>query len=153
MLAGPIDLSAVKKLHTKLLRATVASLDSELERAGQFAEQHVRLYPKFKPRSGNLQAATEHKVIRTRRGGIVRILNRKKYAGAIDLGAKKHPIFARRKPYLVFYWPKLGRWMRLKKVNHPGNRPYKFLYRASNAAARTFEKNMLSQMSRIAGRF
>jgi len=42
-------------------------------------------------------------------------------------GTEPHPIHARRKPFLVFYWPKTARVMRLRSVNHPGTQPNRYL--------------------------
>jgi len=42
-------------------------------------------------------------------------------------GTPPHVIRARRKPMLVFYWPKVGRVVRFKQVNHPGTQPNRYL--------------------------
>jgi hypothetical protein len=42
-------------------------------------------------------------------------------------GTVPHIIRARRKPFLVFYWPKVGRVVRFKQVNHPGTKPNRYL--------------------------
>ena len=42
------------------------------------------------------------------------------YAMATEQGAHPHRIVARRAPKLVFFWPKVGRVVRFKAVNHPG---------------------------------
>lgn len=51
------------------------------------------------------------------------------YAAAIELGAGRHPIQARRQK-LKFYWvkhPDGPQWVEYPKVNHPGNKPYMIL--------------------------
>lgn len=45
-------------------------------------------------------------------------------------GTRAHVIQARTKPRLVFYWPKVGRVVAFKRVNHPGTRPNRFLTNA-----------------------
>lgn len=45
-------------------------------------------------------------------------------------GTQPHVIAARRKPFLVFYWPKAGRVVRFRSVNHPGTQPNRFLTNA-----------------------
>lgn len=45
-------------------------------------------------------------------------------------GTPPHVIRARVKPRLVFYWPRLGRVVAFKQVNHPGTRPNRFLTEA-----------------------
>lgn len=42
-------------------------------------------------------------------------------------GTPPHQIAARRSPYLVFYWPKIGKVVVTKSVNHPGTKPQRFL--------------------------
>jgi len=46
------------------------------------------------------------------------------YARIHELGGitKPHPIEARNKPRLVFFWKKKGIWMSIRKVSHPGSR-------------------------------
>jgi hypothetical protein len=52
------------------------------------------------------------------------------YSWIHELGGttRPHVIQAKSAPYLAFYWEKIGRWVRFKKVNHPGSkmpaRPY-----------------------------
>lgn len=57
------------------------------------------------------------------------------YALYVHEGARPHRIVARNAPLLVFFWPKAGRVMYLKSVNHPGNRPHRFLVQSLSAAA------------------
>lgn len=48
-------------------------------------------------------------------------------AATTDRGARPHVIRPRRPGgMLVFYWPKVGRVVHLRKVNHPGNRPQRW---------------------------
>lgn len=42
-------------------------------------------------------------------------------------GTFAHVIRPRTKPFLVFYWAKVGRVVRMRSVNHPGTRPNRFL--------------------------
>ena len=44
------------------------------------------------------------------------------YALYVDKGTKPHVIRAKGKGLLHFYWPKVGRWVAFKQVNHPGFR-------------------------------
>ena len=45
-------------------------------------------------------------------------------------GTVPHVIRASRAPKLVFFWPKVGRVVAFKQVNHPGTRPNRFLLNA-----------------------
>lgn len=88
-------------------------------------------------RSGALKAAIREDVMH-RSGpwkidGGVSVNTR--YAAAVHEGARPHIIRARNAPYLVFYWPKVGRTVFFKKVSHPGNRPNPFLRNAVHRVA------------------
>lgn len=55
-------------------------------------------------------------------------------ARTTDQGAPPHVIVPRRAGgLLVFYWPKVGRTVYLRRVNHPGNRARPWWVRALNA--------------------
>jgi hypothetical protein len=62
------------------------------------------------------------------------------YTLYMDQGTQPHKITAKNAPYLVFYWPKVGRVVHFKSVNHPGNKPYKFLERGLERALRMWER-------------
>jgi hypothetical protein len=49
------------------------------------------------------------------------------YTLFVDQGTKPHVIKAKNAPYLVFFWPKVGRVVHFKSVHHPGNKAYGFL--------------------------
>lgn len=62
------------------------------------------------------------------------------YAIFSDQGTKPHKIHAKNAPYLVFYWPKVGRVVHFKSVNHPGNKAYKWLERGLQRALNGWER-------------
>ena len=49
-----------------------------------------------------------------------------------EKGARPHKIVARRAKALTFYWPKAGRVVSFKSVNHPGNPPMPWFYPVIN---------------------
>ena len=51
------------------------------------------------------------------------------YAAAVDQGSKPHVITPRNKPFLAFQID--GRWIRTKRVNHPGTKPTYFFTNAA----------------------
>ena len=57
------------------------------------------------------------------------------HAMPLEVGSIPHIIRAKNAPYLRFYSPKIGRWVRIKEVNHPGNDPYHVVLDAFAAAA------------------
>lgn len=69
-------------------------------------------------------------------GGLGVSLRDVPYAGHVRWGTKPHRIAARRAPALVFFWPKVGRTVFFKSVNHPGTKPNDFLTRAVRRVAR-----------------
>lgn len=53
-------------------------------------------------------------------------------------GTEPHVITARRAPYLVFWWGKVGRIVRTKAVRHPGTKPNRYLTKALGALRRRY---------------
>lgn len=62
------------------------------------------------------------------------------YTLYMDQGTKPHVIKAKNAPYLTFFWPKVGRVVHFKSVQHPGTKPYKFLERGMELAMRVWER-------------
>jgi hypothetical protein len=142
------NLDAVQQAHDKLLSQTSAGITLELADAGKFAVDYVKTHPTFTPRSGELQAKTQWVA---RRGHIIRIQNTAPHAHAIESGARPHVIEARRAKALRFV--SRGKVVFRRRVNHPGNKPYKFLYRATNAAGRVLGQGLENRMQRAAAVF
>lgn len=57
-----------------------------------------------------------------------------KYTLFMEEGTAPHKIHAKNAPLLVFFWPKVGRVVAFKSVNHPGTQPYNFLKEGSARA-------------------
>lgn len=146
-----VDITSVRKAHKRLLSDTAFAIERQSAEAGMFAKNYVQAHPTFKPRTGNLQAKTDWQIARTRGGRIVKIRNTAKYAHAIESGARPHKITGRRGKKLRFVVG--GRLMFRRSVNHPGNRPYRFLYRATTAAGRVLEQGLAHAMIKIASKF
>lgn len=149
-----ININHVHQGHEAFMRANRAALKSEFNAAGQYAQGWVMKHPFFKPGPNQaLQRATKFRVAMGMGGGKMSLTNAKEYAAAIDKGARPHFIWGRWSPVLRFYWAKLGRWMVLRYVNHPGNRPYSFLYDAWTRSAEHFLERMGPRMRQLAKRF
>jgi hypothetical protein len=57
-----------------------------------------------------------------------RVGSRLSYAASVEDGAKRHFIRPRNPDgWLVFFWDKKGRWVRTKRVNHPGQKGKHYL--------------------------
>jgi hypothetical protein len=151
MREGPVNIDKILRAHTKFKRIHHNLFGREVEKIGKFGVNYVKEHPTFKPRTKKLQRATEYKIVKLKSGAVARLLNRMKYASAIEFGARRHMIAARRARALHFRWKGVPMFRRY--VIHPGNRPYKFLYRAANAAGRVFVTSMGSGMERIAKQF
>lgn len=146
-----LDVQALRLSHRRFIAQHEAGVTTELRRAAEEGVAYVQRNPGFKPRTGGLQRATEGKVVRLRSGGVVRLANRKPYAAAIDKGAGPHVIFYRRKKFLRFVIG--GSVYYRRAVNHPGNRAYGFLRRATEHSGQTFLTRMSSRMTTIARSF
>jgi hypothetical protein len=147
-----LNLSEIKRAHAKFVQTNKGAISTEMSRARLYGEQYAHRFPRFTPRSPNgLREASKGTVVRTSGGGIVRLTNAKRYAAAIDQGARPHDIHG--SPLLVFFWAKKNRWVRARRVKHPGNRPYRFLFGANQASFREFGVRMNLHMTQIARKF
>lgn len=70
-----------------------------------------------------LRSKTSVNYTQNRNGVIWTALVDVPYAEAQAYGARPHLIRARRASALRFYWPRVGRVVFFKQVNHPGNQP------------------------------
>lgn len=145
-----VDISGALRANQWLLAATNEALDEAADEAGRQGVEHVYQSPGFKPKTGNLQRATSYRVLKLG-GRVLRLQNTKPYAPAIDTGARPHVILPRNGTFLRFW--SHGALVFARKVNHPGNRPYKFLWSATYAAGRVLEQGIAYRMSSIASRF
>ena len=155
-MSGPINLPAVRRKHSHFVGAFDTMVDQALRGAGDRGVRYAETHPRFTPRSpSGLAKSNEYKLIRTGKNRLLRLRNRKKYAAAIDRGARPH-IIRPRGGYgnrLAFYWPKVGKWVFPRQVHHPGNRPYRFLYAAHKVSYQYAGKRLRDGMKRLAQRF
>lgn len=146
------NLDEFERAHDRLLADNERAIAQALDLAGQHGVEHVQRYPEFKPHTGNLQKHTKYRVVRTSAGRILRLSNDSPYAGAIDGGAKPHVIVPKRGKFLRFIG-RDGRTVFARRVNHPGNKPYRFLYFATDAANRVFRADIERRLTDIGARF
>lgn len=145
------NLGEVQAHHKRFLAKQDAFVATEMVHAGDDAVEHVQQHPGFKRRTGELQDKTTWRLVRGAGGRILRVQNPAKHANAIEHGARPHVIEARRRKALSFNVG--GRQMFRRKVNHPGNKPFRFLYRATNAAGRLLGRRLQSGMRVLAQGF
>ncbi len=143
-----INLDDIRRAHQKVINGTAAAVIVELADAGKFAVDYVKTNPTFTPRTGNLQAKTKWVPYR---GRSVLIQNRARYANPIEHGSKPHVIRPRRAKALRFVVK--GKVVFARKVNHPGNRPYRFLRAAAVVAGARLFHGIEGRMHKIAAAF
>lgn len=140
----------VRRKSDYFLALNERELATSLESTGRVAVRYVFQFPRFKPRSGKTQKATKARVIRTAGGRLLRLTNTAKHAGALESGAKPHDITGN--PWLVFKG-RDGQWRRVRRVKHPGNKPYRFMSSAHQAGNAYFKGDMIRRMTALASRF
>jgi hypothetical protein len=65
----------------------------------------------------------------------------KPYAGFMEKGTRPHPIRPKRAGgFLVFFWPKVGRTVFLRSVNHPGTPAYHYLSKGYRKALAVWKR-------------
>ena len=106
----------------------------------QFARRYINDNSGLTMRTKNLRDSTKAKTIRTSNGVIVKLSNNAKYAWAQDQGSGLHGRNRRKyliagNPFLRFRWK--GQIVYRRYGMHPGVRPTRFLYNATDATGRT----------------
>lgn len=147
-----LSIDRVIRGHQQLAAETDRAMREVAEFGGRFAVDHVAKHPEFQPQTGNLQRKTKARVARTRSGHVLKLSNSAKYASAIEHGARPHDIVARKGAALKFRGTG-GAWVFRRRVRHPGNKAYRFLYRATNATYRVTGRNLSQRLRSIASRF
>lgn len=82
-------------------------------------------------RTGRLAQSIYGTLRTTPEGFVGRVGSRLSYAASVEGGAQRHIIRPRDADgWLVFFWEAEGRWVRTKRVNHPGQRGKHYLRNA-----------------------
>lgn len=87
-------------------------------------------YEEAPKRTGRYAGSISHRVFTDVTGSGFEIRSHNPLRRYITEGTKPHPIVARRAPFLRFYWPKVGRVVYFRSVNHPGTKANRFYNRA-----------------------
>jgi hypothetical protein len=146
------NLESLAREHDHFLARQERILHDTLEEAGDHAKNFVIDHPGFEPRTGDLQKATKARVVRMSNGRVLRITNASPYAGAIDGGARAHVITPKSGKFLRFIG-RNGKTVFARRVNHPGNKPYRFLYRATMSASRVWRADAIRRLTALARSF
>ena len=148
------NLEKLRRDHARTLVAHRHEVKEATKEAGAAAAQNVRERSTFKRRGArSLKDSTQSRVVIRRGGALIRLSWPKKYAAAIDKGARAHEFGPRNAPYLHFYWPKVGHWVNLLWVKHPGNRPYHFGKHAQKAGHTELGQRLRFGMRRVSSVF
>lgn len=147
-----VNLASLTREHDLFLARQERVLQDTLEDAGDHVRSFVIDHPGFEPRTGALQKATTTRVVRMSNGRVLRITNAKDYAAAIDGGARAHAITPNSGKFLRFIG-RNGKTVFARRVNHPGNKPYRFLYRATMSASRVWRAEATRRLTALARSF
>lgn len=148
------NLPRLRRSHEYGLASHRSEVKQALAVAGPAASKNVRERSTFKRRGANsLKDATQSRTVIRRGRALIRLSWPTKYAAPIDKGAGPHPIAARRAPYLVFFWPRVGHVVRFRKVRHPGNRAFRFGHHAQKAGHVALGQRLRFGMSRVSSAF
>jgi hypothetical protein len=146
-----ILIEPLKAVHRSFEASHRGMVVDEAKDAAAHIEAQVFQSPRFKPRTQRLQRGTRGTTVIG--SNVIRVVgsNRTPYAPFIEYGTKPHIIRARRAKALRFM--QRGKVVFRRWVRHPGTRPYQFLYRAVNSAARICNQGLFQDMARIARSF
>lgn len=155
---GTINLAAMKRKHQKLLKDSDRAHTEALREAGEYAQEHVKTKSKFQRRSAtnSVKDSTDFKIVKTASGKLVRIWNQKIVNGynvseGLEYGTRAHAIVARNARTLRFV--SNGQVFFRRRVWHPGTKPYKFLFKAINAAHKFEFVRLQKKLEAIARKF
>lgn len=153
-----INIQKIKQHHQNFLRkhdAMVADVTNEAK-LEQLAQRYVKDNSGLKMRTNNLMNMTKVKTIRTRNGVIVKISNKAKYAWAQDQGSGLYGKSGAKyiipgNPFLRFVWK--GNVIYRRYVMHPGVKPTRFLFNATDATGRNVASFLRTRMLEVARKF
>lgn len=147
--------------HEHFLAGNERLLVQSEEIAGRHAESYVKTNSDFTRRSGKLQDKTSYRLVKTSGGRILRIVNPMPYAASIDTGSKAHWIYPKQtttglwttRGSALAFMGRAGVMVFRRRVWHPGTKPYKFLYNATESAYRVLGNELRRGMTDLAQRF
>lgn len=145
-----LDLSAFRESANETIRELERGIERVTATAAQEGADEARKVGQFQDRTGQLRRnIAAFRVSGGPRQSSWEVLAATPYAQFVEAGTKPHQIHARSAPYLVFYWPKVGRVVRFTRVNHPGSRPYPFMGPGLLKAERSMRAGFEGLISRI----
>lgn len=155
------NLDEVRRGHEHFLAGNQRLIGESEALAGRHALTYVKTHSEFTRRSGKLQDRTKYRIVRTAGGKLLRISNPMPYAASIDTGSKAHWIYPKQRfsggrttrGSVLAFVGRGGVMVFRRRVWHPGTRPYKFLYNATDSAYRVLGHELKRGMTELAERF
>lgn len=111
----------------ELIEAAEAVKREAVRRVGVYQPPDAYSAAHRRRRPGTLRDSIVKRVTHGPNGVVVQVGSEDSIAYLHHEGTLPHVIRARLRPMLVFYWPKVGRVVAFKQVNHPGTEPNRFL--------------------------
>ncbi len=147
------NLAQIHRDHVRFSQRHDQMVDTALVVGGTEAVQRVKETRFKRPSpSGGVRDKTEFRIVRTRSGKVLKIRNTAKHAAPLDKGARPHVIRAKAGKVLAFRG-RSGKMIFRNKVNHPGNKPTRFLWKATRSAYRVTGTYLEEQAKLLARRF
>lgn len=147
------NIGAIKRRHRRFIRAHGAMVNRAMAQMDAEVRGHVRDQATFRHRTGAAKAGVRTRIVRLKSGVRMRITNVAPHAKYLEFGTKPHIITARRGSSLSFYWARMGKRMSVKRVRHPGTKPYRFMLAAAKHAHQSLNPELRAGMRRVAKRF
>lgn len=124
------------------------------EVARSLGPQWVAIARSYVPRrTGEYSQSINYRVYARENGVDLRGFSERPKGTWIALGTKAHIIRPRQAKWLVFYWEKLRRVVRLPLVHHPGARPSDWVRRALDDLSPEVEKQLFGILEGWGARF
>lgn len=155
------DINRLRREHKLFLNDHQTMVEGVLTMAGQVGVREVEqnnVRFKAPPSPGGIRRSTSFILHRTARGHIVKLRNTARHAAAQDSGSGIHG--PRKAPYLIVarraralrFIGRDGTIVFRRSVMHPGVKPTKFLWRATQSAYASAYEQLYRGMVRVAAR-
>ena len=142
-----VDLSDFEGAWKAEIANAAAAVKGAVTDAAQEGIRAVRQDPPFVRRTGALQdLAAPKRVASWSMGETVDIVWRAPHALYVEKGTPPHIIRPKGSHKLRFYWERIGEWVELSRVEHPGTQPRPFTPIAERAA----ETFLTARLERVA---
>lgn len=146
-----LDMSGFDRCAAETLRAQTDGIHRAVENAAQDGAREAQNVGQFKDHTGDLRSHIRADNLQeSTLTATWKIVSPEPYSIFVEAGTKPHEIPGN--PLLKFYWPKVGAWVALPKVNHPGGRPFPFMGPGALKAERVLIRDlevMRAKMSAI----